>query len=204
MPKSPSVTKKKPDILFVDKVEMILIDKLLEWELNPRNNDMAVEPIANAIKHYGMLVPILINDKNAVIAGNTRLKACKLLGVKKVPCVRASHLTKLQQEAFNIADNKLAEIATWNQDMLKDILANIQKQTESNFDPSLIGFQQSEMDLIFQGWQSNASRIGDVESDDSVSPGKIVIVCPHGEEDAFREFIQKALDENGFTEFKLK
>jgi ParB family transcriptional regulator, chromosome partitioning protein len=182
-----SPKKKSADMLFVDKIELIDIGKLVPWDNNPRNNDMAVEPIANSIKHYGMLVPLLINKKNEVIAGNTRLKACRFLDWKKVPCVRADHLSKDQQEMFNIADNKLGEIATWNQDMLKDILTSIQSKHEANFDPSLVGFQQSEMDLIFQGWNSNAGRMSDVESDDSVAPGKIVIECSAEDEEAIIE-----------------
>lgn len=194
--------KKKDEIFFIDKVELIEVDKLKEWEDNPRHNDMAVEPIAKSIQHYGMLVPILINKKNEVMAGNTRLKACRLLDMKKVPCVRAEHLTALQQKAFNIADNKLAEISTWNQDMLKDILGDIQKQVGAKFDSTLVGFQASEMELIFQGWQSSAARVGDVESDDSEAPGKIVIECDSADEEAIITKINEFLPE--FEGAKIK
>lgn len=168
---------KQAGIFLVDKIEMVSIDKLKPWKNNPRNNEMAIEPVANSIKTYGMLVPLLINKKNEVTAGNTRYEACKLLQLKKVPCVREEHLTKQQQVAYNIADNKLHEIATWDQDALKDILSSLQGEFDQTFDYSLVGFQQAEIDLMMNGWNSNATRIGDVEAEDSVAPGKIIIEC---------------------------
>lgn len=168
---------KQAGIFLVDKIEMVSINKLKPWKNNPRNNEMAIEPVANSIKTYGMLVPLLINKKNEVTAGNTRYEACKLLQLKKVPCVREEHLTKQQQVAYNIADNKLHEIATWDQDALKDILSSLQGEFDQTFDYSLVGFQQAEIDLMMNGWNSNATRIGDVEAEDSVAPGKIIIEC---------------------------
>lgn len=165
------------EIFLVKNIELIDIDDLVPLEKNPRNNDAAVEPVAAGIKEYGMLVPLVISKANEIDAGNTRYKACRLLGLQKVPCVRAEHLTPAQRKAFNVADNKLAEISTWNQDMLRDILGELQRTYETKFDPSLVGFQQAEYELLFQGWQSNAERMNDVKSDDSVAPGKIVIEC---------------------------
>lgn len=195
---------KKSDLIFIDQVEMIATDKLKFWENNPRNNEMAVEPIANSIKQYGMLVPILINKKNEVIAGNTRLKACLMLGMEKVPCVKADHLTKEQQQMFNIADNKLHELSSWDQDILKNILEEFNNTYKGEFDAGLIGFQQAEMDLIFNGWNSNAQRIGDIKSDDSVAPGKIVIQCKQEEEETIRAELQTFINEMSWGEVVIK
>lgn len=198
--------KQKPekDILFVNKVEMIPIENLIDWERNPRNNENAIAPLANSIKHFGMLVPILVNEKNEVIAGNTRLKACRELKLTKVPCVRAEHLTPEQQVAFNIADNKLSEIATWDQDMLKDILFDVQKNYDEKFDPMLIGFQQAEVDLIFKGWESNAARITDVKSENTIAPSKIIIECKPEHEESLRMSLQEFLSDTGLEEVKIR
>ncbi len=195
---------KKTDIMFVDKIEMIPVEKLKGWDRNPRINDSAVDPVAESIKQYGMLVPILINKKNEIIAGNTRLKSCVKAGLKKIPCVRGDHLTQEQQIMYNIADNKLSEIATWDHDMLKEIMAEVSTKFEGQFNPTAIGFQQAEYDLMFKGWHSNAGRMGDVESDDSTAPGKIVIQCKTDDEDSLRENLQQFINSLEFTEVLIK
>lgn len=96
------------------KVEEINIDELKEYENNPRNNDEAVEYVANSIKEFGFKVPIVIDKNKVIIAGHTRLKASKQLGLKKVPCIVADDLTPEQIKAFRLADNKVSEKATWN------------------------------------------------------------------------------------------
>lgn len=195
----------KKQILFVDKIELVPIEKLKGWERNPRNNDDAVDPVADSIKEFGMLVPILINKKNEIIAGNTRLRSCEKAGLKKIPCVRADHLTKEQQIMYNIADNKLHEIATWNHDMLSEIMSDIQKQfAGQTFNPSALGFQQSELDIMSKGWQSNAGRMGDVESDNSTAPGKIVIQCKTEDEDTLRVNLQEFISQLDLKEVTIR
>ena len=197
-----NMAKQKPvkmgDIFVVEKLEMVPIDKLVPWQRNPRHNDPAVESVARSIKEFGMIVPIVINDKYEVPAGDTRLKACKLLGIKKVPCVNAKHLTPQQQKAFNVADNKLSELATWNEDMLKDILTEIQNATKGTYDYSVLGFQNSEIDLIFKGWNSNAGRINDIVADDSPALARIVVRCDQDDEQPIRELLTEALVKSKF------
>lgn len=183
------------DIFLPQQIELVPIEKLKRWEGNPRVNEAAIEPVAKSIKAYGMLVPICINGDYDVMAGDTRLQACISLGMTKVPCVRADHLTEDQQRAFNIADNKLGEIATWDQDLLRGILSGLQKSFEGSFDFSTIGFQPAETELILNGWQSNAQRVGDVPSDDKPSPGKIIIECPQETEEQLRADLQSFVSE---------
>lgn len=85
---------------------------LIEYENNPRNNDEAVNAVANSIKEFGFKVPIVITSDNTIIAGHTRLKASRLLGLDEVPCIIADDLTEEQIKAFRLADNKTAELAT--------------------------------------------------------------------------------------------
>ena len=95
-------------------IENLPIDAIIPYQNNPRNNDEAVEYVANSIREFGFKVPIVIDKKNVIVTGHTRLKAAKRLGLDKVPCIRADDLTDQQIRAFRIADNKVSEIATWD------------------------------------------------------------------------------------------
>jgi len=88
------------------------IDELIVYENNPRNNDEAVEAVANSIKEFGFKVPIIIDKDNIIVAGHTRLKASLKLGLKEVPCIIADDLSDDQIKAFRLADNKTSELAT--------------------------------------------------------------------------------------------
>ena len=107
------------------KIVEVNINDLKEYENNPRNNEEAVEPVANSIKEFGFKVPIIIDKENVIIAGHTRLKAAKKLKLEKVPCVIADDLTEEQIRAFRLADNKVSEIATWDIELLDIELDNI-------------------------------------------------------------------------------
>lgn len=98
---------------------------LKAYENNPRKNEKAVDAVANSINSFGFKVPIIIDKNNVVVAGHTRLLACKKLGIEEVPCVIADDLTEDQIKAFRIADNKTAEIAEWDFDKLKTELGSI-------------------------------------------------------------------------------
>ena len=108
---------------------MNIIDKSLTdikpYENNPRNNDEAVEPVANSIKEFGFKVPIVIDKNNIIVAGHTRYKAAKKLGLETVPCIIADDLNEEQIKAFRLADNKVSEIATWDLELLGNELDNI-------------------------------------------------------------------------------
>ena len=66
------------------------ISQIHPYENNPRNNEAAIEPVAQSIKRFGFRVPILIDGKGTIIAGHTRYEAAKRLGMDKVPCIRVS------------------------------------------------------------------------------------------------------------------
>jgi len=109
---------------------MQVIDKniceLVEYENNPRNNDDAVEPVAKSIQEFGWKQPIVIDKHNVIIAGHTRFRAAKQLNLETVPCVVADDLSEDEVRAYRIVDNKAGEYATWNIDLLKSELANIE------------------------------------------------------------------------------
>ena len=93
---------------IADKIIEKKIEEVVPYETNPRNNDKAVKFVANSIKQFGFKVPIIIDKNGVIVAGHTRLKAAKKLGMKTVPCIVADDLTPEQVKAFRLADKKTA------------------------------------------------------------------------------------------------
>lgn len=102
------------------------LDEITPYENNPRDNDQAVDAVASSIKEFGFKVPIVIDAQGVIVAGHTRHKAAKKLGLEKVPCIVADDLSDEQIRAFRLADNKTAELADWNEDLLAQELAEIE------------------------------------------------------------------------------
>lgn len=101
------------------------IEELKPYKNNPRKNDEAVPYVAESIKQFGFKVPIIIDNNNEIIAGHTRYKASIKLEMKEVPCIIADDLTEEQIKAFRLADNKVAEKAEWDMDLLELELQDI-------------------------------------------------------------------------------
>lgn len=118
------------------------IKDLKPYEKNPRKNDGAVEYVANSIKEFGFKVPIVIDKDNVIVAGHTRYKAAKKLGLKEVPAIVADDLTDEQVKAFRLADNKVAEQTEWDYALLADELDEI-----LGIDMEDFGFSFSEEDV---------------------------------------------------------
>lgn len=116
---------KKYDVQYMD------IDSLIPYVNNPRKNDQAVDAVASSIINFGFKNPIVVDANNEIINGHTRLKAAKKLGLKEVPVIVADDLTEDQVRAFRLADNKVAELADWDEDMLKAELSFIDMDMES-------------------------------------------------------------------------
>ena len=118
-----------------DKIEIRKIDEIIPYINNPRHNKEAVDLVAASISEFGFKNPIILDSKNVIVAGHTRFAAAKKLGLKEVPCIMADDLTEQQIKAFRLADNKVAEAATWDMDLLKIELDGI-----TDIDMSNLGF----------------------------------------------------------------
>lgn len=116
------------------------IGELRPYKNNPRKNAKAVDAVAESIKQFGFLVPIVLSPDEEIVAGDTRYKAAKKLKLKTVPCVIADELTPEQIKAFRLADNKVGEIAEWDVDLLTAELADIA------VDMSVFGFELPDSD----------------------------------------------------------
>lgn len=125
------------------EIKNLKIHDLKPYEKNPRKNDEAVQYVAESIKQFGFKVPIIIDKNNVIVAGHTRFKAAKKLGISEVPCIVAEDLTEEQIKAFRLADNKVAEMADWDFDLLFGELDDLLE-----FDMSAFGFiEEEEPDL---------------------------------------------------------
>lgn len=90
------------------------INEIKPYDKNPRKNDDAVDYVANSIREFGFNVPVVIDKKNVIVAGHTRYKAAKKLGIEDIPCIIASDLTAKQVKAFRLVDNKTQELSSWD------------------------------------------------------------------------------------------
>lgn len=118
------------------RVQYWPIDKVKPYPNNPRNNDDAVEYVANSIREFSFQQPLVVDSEGTIIAGHTRLKAAKRLGMETVPVVVADNLTPAQVNAYRLADNKVAEAATWDMDALAVELEGL----EVDFDMTMFDF----------------------------------------------------------------
>ena len=117
------------------------VKSIKPYKNNPRHNDKAVEFVANSLREFGWKQPIVIDEQYEIVAGHTRWKAAKMLGMETVPCVMADDLTPEQVQAYRLADNKTAEMADWDFDLLEQELNDIDP---AMFDMADFGFFQGE------------------------------------------------------------
>jgi ParB-like chromosome segregation protein Spo0J len=143
-------SKKREDPAGTPRIEWVPIGAL---RLNPRNarthSRKQINQIAASIKKFGFLNSVLVDDADMVLAGHGRLEAAKLENLTHVPDIRFDHLTEAQKRAYVIADNKLAEQAGWDREILAIELGElIDLMPAEGFDVSLAGFEAPEIDLL--------------------------------------------------------
>lgn len=125
------------------EIKEIPVKALKPYKRNPRKNDKAVEYVANSIRSFGFKVPIVIDSNYEIVCGHTRWKAAKTLGMETVPCIMADDLTEDQIRAFRLADNKTAEMADWDFDLLELEFNDIDPDL---FDMSDFGFFNEDIE----------------------------------------------------------
>ena len=102
------------------KIEHISPSALIPYEGNPRiHTEAQIAKLKASIQEYGIVLPVLVDAENVIIAGHAIVQACQQLAIAEIPCVRAVHLTEAQKRAYILADNRLAEDSSWDRAMLK-------------------------------------------------------------------------------------
>lgn len=149
---------------------MKIVDKPIEWlrpyENNPRNNEQAVEAVANSINEFGFKVPIVATIDGEIVNGHTRFKAAKFLKLKTVPVLIADDLTEEQIKAFRLADNKTGELAEWNVELLYGELDEL-----DGFDMTLFGFE--DIDFSLDDFEEDEKETGEEVDIDSEEKPKV-------------------------------
>lgn len=136
------------------------IDSLTPWDRNPRRNDHAVHMVARSIERFGFGSPIIARAADrVVIGGHTRLKAAQSLGMDKVP-VRFLDLDPAEAAALALADNRLGELAEWDEDALSEIINEV---NDAGIEVEDLGWTDSELDVLLSGTESQAYRQPDLK-----------------------------------------
>jgi len=125
------------------KVQMMPLGALIPYKNNPRRNEKAVDVVVRSIQEFGFRVPIIVDPDNVIICGHTRRLAALRLGFAEVPVCVATDLTPEQIRAYRLADNRVAELAEWDEKLLKEEIAKI-----GGVDLSGLGFDKELLDGV--------------------------------------------------------
>ena len=131
------------------KIEIADITSIKPYENNPRKlSETAIEKVAMSLKEYGFRQPIVVDKDRVIVAGHTRFRASKKLGLKQVPVSIIDNLTEEQINAYRIADNRTAEESEWDNELLK---MEIKELEAKDFKLDLLGFNDEQLnDILFE------------------------------------------------------
>ena len=133
------------------RIERVAIEELKLDPRNPRlHGDRQIKQIVRSIKAFGFNVPVLADQDSNILAGHGRVHGARRLGLREIPVIRLEHLTREQARAFSIADNRLSETSSWDDQLLGEILRDL-AAVELNFDLEATGFTMGEIDLRIEG-----------------------------------------------------
>ena len=147
------------------QIQEVDIGLVKPYDNNPRQNDNAVEKVAKSIKEYGFRNPIIVDGDNVIIAGHTRLRAAKSLGLTKVPVVVVTDLSPEKVKAFRLDDNKTAEFAEWDLAKLGEEFSALQ---EGGFDLGELAFSQKEIDEAFKSIKDDEEAQSGISGEDEI------------------------------------
>jgi hypothetical protein len=172
--------------------EWMDLKALKPWERNPRKNADAIQKVADSIRRFGFGAPIVARRENGeIIAGHTRFRAAKLLGLKRVP-VRLLDVSESDAHLLALADNKLGEIAEWDDQAVAELLS-----TSSFVDASLAGWDFNELGKLAEsmigGQDSNGDASEKLGNNLSYS---VIVEC--ADEDAQTALLER-LEAEGLT-----
>jgi len=132
-----------------ERLEIVDINRLVPYAKNARtHSDKQIKQLQASIREFGFINPVLIDGQYNIIAGHGRVLAATEEGLKELPCVYVDHLSKTQIKAYIIADNQLAMNASWDEELLK---VDLEELKELNFDIDLLGFDDKELNKLFDG-----------------------------------------------------
>jgi hypothetical protein len=178
------------------KIKYIDIDRLREWENNPRINDEASKKLSKLIKHYGFINPIIATPDGVIRAGHTRYKAAKLNKLKKVPVIFIDFKSEEEAKGYSISDNKSYEFSKWDITLLKDELEGLDT---GEFDIELTGFSEGEIENLMTQYHVPVTLedIGKkLESYIKAGPHRCIVI-------SFGKFVSPVKKDEGLDEMEF-
>jgi ParB-like chromosome segregation protein Spo0J len=178
------------------KIEYIDIDRLREWENNPRINDEASKKLSKLIKYYGFINPIICTPDGVIRAGHTRYKAAKLNKLKKVPVIFIDFKSEEEAKGYSISDNKSYEFSKWDITLLKDELEGLDT---GEFDIELTGFSEGEIENLMTQYHVPVTLedIGKkLESYIKAGPHRCIVI-------SFGKFVSPVKKDEGLNEMEF-
>jgi DNA modification methylase len=175
---------KKANAAFAPVIQRRPIGELTVNPRNPRTHtDRQIHQIAASIREFGWLVPIVIDEAGVILAGHGRLAAARLLGATDVPAIEVKHLTAERKRAFALADNRLAELAGWDEELLRVELSEL-STLELDFEIEITGFDTIDLDCLENRRPRKAPAPEVVAEPDRTrqpvsEPGDIWVLGPH-------------------------
>lgn len=189
------------------KIERRPLDGLKDYERNARTHSPEqIEQIANSIREFGWTIPVLIGEDGTIIAGHARVAAARQLGLKEAPVIVARGWSEAQRRAYVLADNKLAENAGWDKDLLVLELGDLDK---TKFDLTKVGFSPQELQDLVSELDSRGGFLDDIiaadeaeddEAGDSNRTDGLVtlnLAFTPGDRDRVVEYLGTLRDEHG-------
>lgn len=171
-------------IKFPEKLEMRQVATLRSHDRNARTHSSAqIEQIRRSIERFGFTNPVLVNEEGRIIAGHGRVAAARLLQLERVPVLRLDGMSEAERRAYVIADNRLAELAGWDRDLLQLELGAI-LELEPDFDLALSGFIDGELEALLAASDTPAANADDIPEVDAsneavTQPGNLWLLGEH-------------------------
>jgi DNA modification methylase len=184
-------------------IEMVPPCTLKPSDRNARTHSKKqIRLIADAMKRFGVINPLVVDDRNRIVAGHARAEAARVLNLERVPVIRLSHLSETEIRAYMLADNKLAEKSGWNRELLAIELSDLQLALpEIGLELGITGFEPGEVDSIIGDFSEEKTDAADQipePSDTAVAKSGDIFVlgrhrlavgdCSHG--DVFKRLMQ--------------
>ena len=153
---------------------------------NPRTHSpKQLQQLADSIRRFGFTTPILVDEDNRILAGHGRVQAAKQVGLTCVPTIRLTDLTDVQKRAYLLADNKLAELAGWDRELLALEFQDLQA-LELDCDLTITGFHTAEIDVLMDSLSADDeepdeedANLGDERPSPVSRPGDLWLLGPH-------------------------
>ncbi len=162
------------------KTESRELSDIQPYPGNPRQNDDAIEAVAVSIREFGFRQPIVVDSDGTIVCGHTRWKAAQKLGLEKVPVHVATDLSPAQIKAYRLADNRTAQIADWDYELLPIELSELQ---DMDFDLGLLGFDQEELAKLLgselKEGNCDPDEVPELPDEATTQPGDLWVLGDH-------------------------